>query len=232
MLKVNGVVKTYGEAEAKTTVLNKASFTVEKGEICSIIGPSGSGKSTLLNLIGCLDSADDGKIIIDGEDVSKLSKKERSLFRRKQLGFIFQFYNLVPNLTVLENIRVCEEISNNPLDKEELLKTMGLWEHRNKFPSQISGGQQQRCAIIRALVKNPKILLCDEPTGALDSKNTMEIMKIIKSINEKYQTTILMVTHNEELCKLSNHVIKLVDGKVVKDEKVEHPLSPENIQWS
>lgn len=232
MLKVNKAVKVYGKDEAKIIALNKASLTVEKGEICSIIGPSGSGKSTLLNAIGCLDTVDNGEIIIDGEDVSKLSKKGRALFRRKQLGFIFQSYNLIPNLTVLENIRVCEEISKNPLDKEELLKAMGLWEQRNKFPSQISGGQQQRCAIIRALVKNPKLLLCDEPTGALDTKNTVEIMKIMKAINKKYQTTIIMVTHNEELCKLCNHVIKLVDGKVVKDEYIENPLSPEEIQWS
>ena len=191
MLQVKDVVKSYGQKDAKTTVLKKVSFDISDGEICSIVGPSGSGKSTLLNLMGGLDKADEGSIVVDGNEVLKLSKKDKADYRRKYLGYIFQFYNLVPNLTIEENIRVCQEISKSPLELGELLRILGLEEHRYKFPSQVSGGQQQRCAIARALVKNPKILLCDEPTGALDSTNTKEVMCILKELNQKYKTTMV-----------------------------------------
>lgn len=231
MLKVKDVIKSYGEKEAKTTVLNKVSFELGKEEFCSIVGASGSGKSTLLNLIGSLDSADEGLILVDGKDILRLSKKERARYRRDYLGYVFQFYNLVPNLTVMENIRVCEELTDNPLNKEELVKELGLWEHKDKFPSQMSGGQQQRCAIARALIKNPKLLLCDEPTGALDSKNAKEIMTILKEVNQKYKTTVVIVTHNELICKMSDRIIGLSDGKIVKNEKVENPMLPGEIDW-
>ena len=232
MLQVKDVVKSYGQKDAKTTVLKKVSFDISDGEICSIIGPSGSGKSTLLNLMGGLDKADEGSIVVDGNEVLKLSKKDKADYRRKYLGYIFQFYNLVPNLTIEENIRVCQEISKSPLELGELLRILGLEQHRYKFPSQVSGGQQQRCAIARALVKNPKLLLCDEPTGALDSTNTKEVMCILKELNRKYKTTMVIVTHNDLICKISDRVIGIVDGKIVKNEKVKSPMLPEDVEWA
>lgn len=232
MLQVKDVVKSYGQKDAKTTVLKNVSFDISDGEICSIIGPSGSGKSTLLNLMGGLDKADEGSIVVDGNEVLKLSKKEKADYRRKYLGYIFQFYNLVPNLTIEENIKVCQEISQSPLELGELLRILGLEQHRYKFPSQVSGGQQQRCAIARALVKNPKLLLCDEPTGALDSTNTKEVMCILKELNRKYKTTMVIVTHNDLICKISDRVIGIVDGKIVKNEKVKNPMLPEDVEWA
>lgn len=232
MLQVKDVVKSYGQKDAKTTVLKKVSFDISDGEICSIVGPSGSGKSTLLNLMGGLDKADEGSIVVDGNEVLKLSKKDKADYRRKYLGYIFQFYNLVPNLTIEENIRVCQEISKSPLELGELLRILGLEEHRYKFPSQVSGGQQQRCAIARALVKNPKILLCDEPTGALDSTNTKEVMCILKELNQKYKTTMVIVTHNDLICKISDRVIGIVDGKIVRNEEVKNPMLPEDVEWA
>jgi putative ABC transport system ATP-binding protein len=232
MLEVKNAVKTYGEKEAKTYALNNASVTIEDGSFCAIIGPSGSGKSTLLNLIGGLDSADSGSVIFNGKDITKLSMKDRLEYRRENLGFIFQFFNLVPNLTVYENIKVCENISSSPLDIEEMMKVLGIADKRDKFPSQLSGGQQQRCAIARALVKNPKLLLCDEPTGALDTSNTKEIMKLLREINKKYGTTILIVTHNELICSISDRIIGISDGRIVRDEKVDLPADPDSVQWA
>lgn len=232
MLSVKNVVKKYGEKEVENTVLNSVSFDIDDGEICTIIGPSGSGKSTLLNLIGGLDSVESGSINAFGTEVLSLKFKEKAVYRRKYLGYIFQFYNLVPNLTVSENIRVCKELAEQPMDMDELIKLMGLWEHKDKFPSQLSGGQQQRCAIARALVKNPRLLLCDEPTGALDSKNTKEVMCILKDINKKYKTTILIVTHNELICKVSDRIIGIVDGRIIRNEKNAEPVSPEDIEWA
>lgn len=232
MLEVRNVVKSYGEKEAKTYALNNATVSIEDGSFCSIIGPSGSGKSTLLNLIGGLDSADRGSILFNGKDIIGLSMKERLEYRRENLGFIFQFYNLVPNLTVYENIKVCENISASPLDIEEMMRILGIADKRDKFPSQLSGGQQQRCAIARALVKNPKLLLCDEPTGALDTANTKDIMKLLREINRKYGTTILIVTHNELICRISDRIIGISDGRIVRDEKVENPADPDQIEWA
>ena len=232
MLDVKNVVKSYGQGDAKMYALNNVSVSIEDGCFCSIIGPSGSGKSTFLNLIGGLDKADSGSIEFNGTDILGLSRKKKLEYRRKNLGYIFQFYNLIQNLTVYENVKVCENISGNPLGVDEILSMLGILDKKDKFPSQLSGGQQQRCAIARALVKNPALLLCDEPTGALDTTNTREIMNLLRDVNKKYNTTILIVTHNDLICKVSDRVIGITDGKIVRDEVVENPASPDSIEWA
>lgn len=216
-LEIKDVKKSYGKDSSYIQVLKGVTTGVERGQMCVIQGTSGSGKSTLLNCIGGLDTMDSGSVKVDGKEVFGLKGKALSDYRRDNLGFIFQFYNLVPNLTVRENIQVCEYISENPLDIDELLDTLGLTEHQNKFPSQLSGGQQQRCAIARALVKNPKLLLCDEPTGALDSKTSRDILILLEKINEKYGTTMLIVTHNNSIKNMVHKVIIIKDGLVKKD---------------
>ena len=195
--------------------------------MCVIQGTSGSGKSTLLNCIGGLDTMDSGSITVDGTEIFGMKNKMLSEYRRAKLGFIFQFYNLVPNLTVRENIQVCEYLSDNPLRMEELLDVLGLTEHQNKFPSQLSGGQQQRCAIARALIKNPKLLLCDEPTGALDSNTSRDILSLLEEINEKYKTTMVIVTHNNSIKNMVHKVIYLKDGlvKTEYENEVRIPAS-------
>lgn len=223
--------KSYRNGENFISVLNGISMNVEKGKMCVILGPSGSGKSTLLNVIGGIDKVDEGKIIVDGLDITKLKNKELALYRRNYLGFIFQFYNLVPNLTVKENIQVCEYLSKEPLDLNELLETTGLKEHKNKFPYQLSGGQQQRCAIARALIKNPKVLLCDEPTGALDYKTSKEILILLEEVNRKYGTTMLIVTHNAAIKDMVNKVIKIKDGHVNKEYINENPIPAKDLEW-
>ena len=207
-LEIKDVKKSYGEDGSFVQVLNGVTTEVERGEMCVIQGTSGSGKSTLLNCIGGLDTMDSGSVKVAGTDLLE--------YRRANLGFIFQFYNLVPNLTVRENIQVCEFLTDNPLSVDELLDTLGLTEHQNKFPFQLSGGQQQRCAIARALVKNPKLLLCDEPTGALDSKTSREILILLEKINAQYGTTMLIVTHNNSIKQMVHRVIFLKDGQIKK----------------
>ena len=220
-LEIRDVKKSYGKDSSYIQVLKGVTTGVERGQMCVIQGTSGRGKSTLLNCIGGLDTMDSGSVKVDGKEVFGLKGKALSDYRRDNLGFIFQFYNLVPNLTVRENIQVCEYISENPLDIDELLDTLGLTEHQNKFPSQLSGGQQQRCAIARALVKNPKLLLCDEPTGALDSKTSRDILILLEKINEKYGTTMLIVTHNNSIKNMVHKVIIIKDGLVKKDYENE-----------
>ena len=220
-LEVKNVKKSYGQDGSYIQVLKGVSTGVEKGQMCVIQGTSGSGKSTLLNCIGGLDNMDSGSVKVDGNEIFGLNPKKLADYRRESLGFIFQFYNLVPNLTVRENIRICEYISKNPLDMDELLETLGLTEHQNKFPSQLSGGQQQRCAIARALIKNPKLLLCDEPTGALDSKTSRDILMLLEKINAKYNTTMLIVTHNNSIKNMVHKVIFLKDGLITKDYENE-----------
>lgn len=216
-LEVKEVKKSYGKDASYVQVLKGVTTGVERGQMCVIQGTSGSGKSTLLNCIGGLDTMDSGSVKVDGKEIFGLSASALSDYRRDNLGFIFQFYNLVPNLTVRENIQVCEYLADNPLDIGELLETLGLSEHRNKFPSQLSGGQQQRCAIARALIKNPKLLLCDEPTGALDSKISRDILILLEKINEKYGTTMLIVTHNNSIKNMVHKVIVIKDGLIKKD---------------
>lgn len=216
-LEVKNLKKSYGEGGSYAQVLKGISVSVRQGSMCVIQGASGSGKSTLLNCIGGLDLMDAGSIQVDGKEIYGLSQEQLSEYRRENLGFIFQFYNLVPNLTVRENIQVCEYLTDSPLDLEELLNTLGLSEHQNKFPSQLSGGQQQRCAIARALIKNPKLLLCDEPTGALDSNTSRDILVLLEEVNRKYGTTMLIVTHNNSIKNMVDQVIVLKDGQIKKD---------------
>lgn len=223
-LETNNVKKSYGEGGSFMEVLKGISVSVEKGDMCVIQGTSGSGKSTLLNCIGGLDLSDSGSIKVDGKEICGLSQEKLSDYRRENLGFIFQFYNLVPNLTVKENIQVCEYLSPQPLKLSELLETLGLTEHQNKFPSQLSGGQQQRCAIARALIKNPKLLLCDEPTGALDSATSRDILVLLEEVNRKYKTTMLIVTHNNSIKNMVDQVIFLKDGQIKKNYRNEQKV--------
>ena len=215
-LEVKDLKKSYGEGGSYVEVLKGVSVGVEKGEMCVIQGTSGSGKSTLLNCIGGLDDIDSGSCKINGLEIAGLKKDKLSDYRRDTLGFVFQFYNLVPNLTVRENIEVCRYLTKDPLDMDELLDVLGLKEHASKFPSQLSGGQQQRTAIARALIKNPQMLLCDEPTGALDSKTSRDILMLLEKINERYGTTMLIVTHNNSIKNMVHRVIYLKDGEILK----------------
>jgi putative ABC transport system ATP-binding protein len=217
MIKTEKLSMLFTTEEVQTKALNDVTLQVEQGEFVAIMGPSGCGKSTLLNILGTLDSPTSGSYFFEGKQVDKMTENQLTALRKGNLGFIFQFYNLVPNLTVVENIQVCEYLSDSPLDMEELLTTLGLSEHRNKFPSQLSGGQQQRCAIARALIKNPKLLLCDEPTGALDSKTSRDILILLEKINAKYGTTMLIVTHNNAIKNMVHKVIIVKDGLIKKD---------------
>lgn len=216
-LEVKELKKSYGQDDSYIQVLKGISTGVEQGQLCVIQGTSGSGKSTLLNCIGGLDNMDSGSVKVDGQEIFGLKPAQLADYRRDNLGFIFQFYNLVPNLTVRENIQVCEYLSKKPLDMDELLETLGLMEHQNKFPSQLSGGQQQRCAIARALIKKPKLLLCDEPTGALDSKTSRDILVLLEEINQKYGTTMLIVTHNNAIKNMVHKVVTMKDGQIVDE---------------
>lgn len=229
-IDVKNVKKSYGKDGNFVQVLNNISTIVEKSQICAILGPSGSGKSTLLNVIGGLDSVDSGCIKIDGKEITGLKPSELLNYRRDTLGFVFQFYNLIPNLTVRENIEVCRYLSPAPLDLHDLLQTLGLTDQQNKFPSQLSGGQQQRCAIARALIKNPKLLLCDEPTGALDSKTAKEILVLLETINIKYGTTMLIVTHNDVIKKMVNKVINIRDGMINKEYDNQTRISAADLE--
>lgn len=220
-VQVSDVKKSYGEGGSFIQVLKGVTVGVDQGSMCVIQGTSGSGKSTLLNCIGGLDIVDSGSIQVDGKEMVGLKPEELSDYRRDYLGFIFQFYNLVPNLTVRENIQVCEYLTENPLNMDELLDILGLTEHQNKFPEQLSGGQQQRCAIARALIKNPKLLLCDEPTGALDSKTSRDILVLLEKINAQYGTTMLIVTHNNAIKDMVDQVIILKDGLIRKNYRNE-----------
>ncbi|CCY60998.1 MULTISPECIES: ABC transporter ATP-binding protein [Clostridia] len=216
-LEVSDVKKSYGEGGSYIQVLKGVSLQVKQGDMCVIQGTSGSGKSTLLNCIGGLDTIESGSIKVDGTEIAGMKADELSDYRRDYLGFIFQFYNLVPNLTVRENIQICEYLTDQPLNMDELLEILGLTEHQNKFPAQLSGGQQQRCAIARALIKNPKLLLCDEPTGALDSKTSRDILILLEKINATYGTTMLIVTHNNSIKNMVDQVVIVKDGQIRKD---------------
>ena len=230
-LELNQIKKSFGSGENWVQVLKGIDLAVEKGEFCVLLGPSGSGKSTLLNILGGIDRADSGDILIDGERMADMNEKALTLYRRRHLGYIFQMYNLIPNLTVRENIEVGAYLSDKPLDVDEMLHTLGLYEHRNKLPNQLSGGQQQRTAIGRAIVKNPDILLCDEPTGALDYKTSKEILKLIETVNQKYGNTIVMVTHNDAIKDMADRVVKLRDGMIRKNYCNEHKLSASELEW-
>ena len=230
-LEIKNLKKSFGTQANRTEVLKGIDFAVEKGEICVLLGPSGSGKSTLLNIIGGIDDADEGYISINGERTADMNEKSLTRYRRRHLGYVFQMYNLIPNLNVKENIEVGAYLSDRPLDINELMKTLGLYEHRNKLPNQLSGGQQQRTAIGRAIVKNPDILLCDEPTGALDYQTSKEILRLIEEVNHRYGNTVIMVTHNDAIKNMADRVVKLRDGQIRKNYVNEEKIAACDLDW-
>lgn len=230
-LELNQIKKSFGSGENRVQVLKGIDLAVEKGEFCVLLGPSGSGKSTLLNILGGIDRADSGDILIDGERMADMNEKALTLYRRRHLGYIFQMYNLIPNLTVRENIEVGAYLSRRPLDVDELLHLLGLWDHRGKLPNQLSGGQQQRTSIGRAIVKNPDSLLCDEPTGALDYKTSKEILKLIETVNQKYGNTVIMVTHNDAIRLMADRVVRLRDGAIRSNETNAVKVPAQDLEW-
>lgn len=230
-LEISNIKKHFGEGESRVEVLKGIDVGIEKGEFCVLLGPSGSGKSTLLNIIGGIDNADSGYIAINGEKTADMSEKALTMYRRKHLGYIFQMYNLIPNLNIKENIEVGAYLSSAPLDVDDLLHTLGLYEHRHKLPNQLSGGQQQRTAIGRAIIKNPDILLCDEPTGALDYNTSKDILKLIEEVNQKYGNTIVMVTHNDAIKNMADRVITLRDGMIRKNYFNENKIPAAELDW-
>ena len=229
---LKNVKKTYLSGIEKTHALDGISFDITKGEVVVILGPSGSGKSTMLNVLSGIDIPTSGKIKYLDKDISKLSEKELTIYRKENLGFIFQSYNLIPNLTIYENVELGAHLSENPLNIDELLEIVGLKEMKNKFPYQLSGGQMQRVAIARAIAKNPSILFCDEPTGALDEKMGKQTLKLIQTINKKYGTTVIIVTHNPSIAYLANMVIKMNSGKVSDIHRNEKVMNAEEIRWA
>lgn len=230
-LEIADLRKGFGSGDTRQEVLRGMSFSVAKGEFCVFLGPSGSGKSTLLNIIGGIDSPDDGYVAIEGEKMKDMTEKALTRYRRRHLGYIFQMYNLIPNLNVKENIEVGAYLSEKPLEIDDLLKTLGLYEHRHKLPNQLSGGQQQRTAIGRAIVKNPDILLCDEPTGALDYNTSKDILNLIEEVNHKYGNTVIMVTHNDAIKYMADRVVQLRDGQIRKNYCNEKKISAVDLDW-
>ena len=230
-VEINNIKKHFGYGENKIEVLKGINLEIEKGEMCVLRGPSGSGKSTLLNIIGAIEYADDGYIAINGEKTKLMNEKQLTMYRRKHLGYVFQMYNLIPNLTVRENIEVGAYLSDNPLDIDELMATLGITDQANKLPAQLSGGQQQRTSIGRAIVKNPDILLCDEPTGALDYNTSKEILKLLEDINQKYGNTVIMVTHNDAIKNMADRVFTLHDGEIRKNYVNENKVTAKDLEW-
>ena len=230
-ISLRHVGKRYQMGEITITAVDDISFEIEKGQFAVIVGPSGAGKTTVLNILGGMDACDSGAIRVDGQEISGYGARQLTTYRRYDIGFVFQFYNLVPDLTIKENIEVTAHLSKNPLNVDDLLRSLGLYEHRNKFPRQVSGGQQQRCAIGRALVKNPGLLLCDEPTGALDYKTSKEILQLMEDVNRTYGCTIIIVTHNAAIAHMANRVLRLRDGHIVEDELNESPVAAAELDW-
>ena len=230
-LEIKDIYKSFGEKDSRVEVLKGVNLGLEKGQFCVLLGPSGSGKSTLLNIIGGIDSADSGEIIVDGASMKGMKDKKLTLYRRDHLGYIFQMYNLIPNLTVRENIEVGAYLSKDHLDVDEIIEVLGLKDHAHKLPNQLSGGQQQRTSIGRAIVKNPDVLLCDEPTGALDYKTSKEILSLIDKVNRTYGNTIVMVTHNEAIADMADVVIRLRDGQVRDRRDNQFRASVEDLEW-
>ena len=225
------VKKTYRMGDVSIHALQDATFTVGEGELCVIVGPSGAGKTTLLNILGGMDTLTEGKIFMGGKDISAYSTRDLTTYRRHDIGFVFQFYNLVPNLTVLENVELAAQICRDPLDAAEVLEAVGLKERMNNFPAQLSGGEQQRVAIARALAKNPKLLLCDEPTGALDYNTGKAILKLLQDTSRQRGVTVIIITHNNALTAMADRVIKVKNGAVVSEVVNPAPISVEEIEW-
>ena len=230
-ITLNNVNKTYKMGEVKIEALKDASFDITKGEICVIVGSSGAGKTTLLNILGGMDKLTSGSVCLDGKDISAYSNRELTTYRRHDIGFVFQFYNLVQNLTALENVELATQICKNPLNASEMLDEVGLADRKNNFPAQLSGGEQQRVAIARALAKNPKLLLCDEPTGALDYNTGKSILKLLQDQSRKNGMTVIIVTHNLALCDMADRVIRVKSGSIHSIRRNENPLPIENIEW-
>lgn len=230
-LEIFNLNKYFGKMNNRVHVLNDLSMKIERGEFCVMLGPSGCGKSTLLNLIGAIDEADSGSIVIDQKMIETMNEKQLTKYRRRHLGYIFQSYNLIPHLSVRENIETGAYLSAHPLDVDELIEKLGLKEHQDQMPNELSGGQAQRCAIGRALVKNPDLLLCDEPTGALDYGTSKEILSLLENINKDYQCTVIMVTHNEALANMGDHVIRLRDGQVREDYYNQVKTAVKDLEW-
>ena len=230
-IEVNGLVKKYKSGDIEVTAVDDISFNIEKGEIVVIVGASGAGKTTLLNLLGGMDNLTYGKIIIDGKDISNYKEKQLTEYRRKDIGFVFQFYNLVQNLNALENVELATQICDNTLAPVMVLERVGLADRMKNFPSQLSGGEQQRVAIARAIAKNPKILLCDEPTGALDYKTGKEVLKLLQDTARKNNMTVLIITHNQAIAPMADRVIKMKSGKIEENIKNEKRVSIEEVEW-
>lgn len=213
-LCLKDAVKKYGRGETEVYALDHAELTVREGEICVVLGPSGSGKSTLLNMLGGLDTLDEGELTVAGRKITGLSQEQRTDYRKEDVGFVFQFYNLIPDLTVEENIEVAADISADPLGMEEVLEALDIKKYRRRFPKELSGGQQQRAAIARAMIKNPRLLLCDELTGALDTKSSKQVLKFVEKINREFGTTVVIITHNEAIARMADQIVRLKDGRI------------------
>lgn len=231
LFKLENLTKEYRMGEVTVSALKGTTFEIPKGELVVVLGPSGSGKSTLLNIMGGMDTASSGKVIFEGVDISAYNEKQLTLFRRDKVGFVFQFYNLMPNLTAKENVELATEISKNPENIDKVLDKIGLLERAEHFPSQLSGGEQQRVAIARAVAKNPDVLMCDEPTGALDYSTGIKVLMLLRDINRETGKTVIIITHNQPIAQMAHRVIKMRSGEVVEDYKNEVPLEPENIEW-
>ena len=230
-VKLENVSKIYGSKEVKIIAVDEISFRIKKGEFVVVVGPSGAGKTTVLNILGGMDKATSGNVWIDGKNIAKYTDRQLTGYRREDIGFVFQFYNLVPNLTALENVELALQICKDPLDARTVLEEVGLRERLTNFPAQLSGGEQQRVSIARALAKNPKLLLCDEPTGALDYNTSKEILKLIEDVNQKYGNTVIMVTHNDAIKNMADRVIKLRDGQIRKDYTNEVKIPAQELDW-
>ncbi len=230
-IEVDELTKNYYVGNVKITALKEVSFTLEKGGFYVILGPSGSGKTTLMNILGGIDTPDSGKVIVDGEDITLLDAKSLTNYRRKKLGFVFQFYNLVHSLTVYENVLSTKYLSENGLDPREVLETVGMWEHRDKFPFELSGGEQQRVAIARAVIKNPSLILCDEPTGALDFENAKKVLELLEYINKKYKATIIVATHNNAIARMSTKIMRLRSGELLEFMDNPSPIQAKEVSW-
>lgn len=230
-VEFKNICKTYDSGDVKVEALKNVSFEIEKGEICVIVGQSGAGKTTLLNVLGGMDNATSGEIILDGKNISNLNRRQMENYRRHDIGFVFQFYNLIPNLTALENVEIASQLSKNPLDSMEILKEVGLQDRINNFPAQLSGGEQQRVSIARALAKNPKLLLCDEPTGALDYETGKAVLKLLQDCSREKGMTVLIITHNSALTAMADRVIKVKNGQISSVKKNETIVPVEDIEW-
>ena len=230
-VRFEGVKKVYRMGEVEIEALRSATFAVEKGELCVIVGPSGAGKTTLLNILGGMDTLTEGRVFLGMEEISAYNAKRLTAYRRHDIGFVFQFYNLVPNLTALENVELASQICKNPMDAAEVLRSVGLGERLNNFPAQLSGGEQQRVAIARAIAKNPKLMLCDEPTGALDYTTGKAILKLLQDMSRKNGMTVVIITHNSALTAMADRVIQVKNGAVTSEEVNASPVPVEDIEW-